>query len=184
MTRAAVAGGLVVAAVAGIALGTGREDDRRPPSAAKQPQPQLAAKPRPKDPAAKARRRPPPRMRGVHVTMRLASDPRKLDEYLSFRGLNAIEIDAKDEGGLVGFVPRAVPLARAIGAAKLYYKPALVAERVHRRGVYLIGRVVTFQDPVLAAERPALAVRRPDGSLWATDGGREWVNPYDRRVWD
>jgi hypothetical protein len=43
--------------------------------------------------------------------------------------------------------------------------------------------VVVFEDPTLSAERPALAVLRPDGSRWLNNGGLGWVNPYDRRVW-
>ena len=54
----------------------------------------------------------------------------------------------------------------------------------HRNGVYMIGRVVCFQDPTLASARPDLAIQRPDGSVWTTSAGLGWVNPYDRRVWD
>ena len=45
-------------------------------------------------------------MRGVHVTMALASLHGKLDEYVALRraGLNTIELDVKDENGEVGFV--------------------------------------------------------------------------------
>ena len=50
--------------------------------------------------------------------------------------------------------------------------------------MYLIGRVVVFQDPHLARARPDLAVRTPGGGIWATSAGLAWVNPYDRRVWD
>jgi hypothetical protein len=49
--------------------------------------------------------------------------------------------------------------------------------------MYLIGRVVVFEDPELSAARPALAVLRPDGSRWLNNAGLGWVNPYDRRVW-
>ena len=59
----------------------------------------------------------PDEIRGVHVTMGLASLPGKLDEYLATPGLNAIELDVKDENGRVGFVPSSVPLARQTGAA-------------------------------------------------------------------
>ena len=55
---------------------------------------------------------------------------------------------------------------------------------MHRKGIYLIGRVVVFQDPYLARARPDLAIQRPDGSVWTTSAGLGWVNPYDRRVWD
>ena len=49
--------------------------------------------------------------------------------------------------------------------------------------MYLIGRVVVFEDPTLSAARPSLAVLRPDGSRWLNNGGLGWVNPYDARVW-
>jgi hypothetical protein len=125
----------------------------------------------------------PAEIRGVHVTMALASLPGKLQEYLALPGLNTIELDVKDENGRVGFVPRSVPLARRTGAAGPYYEAPQVVRRVHERGDYLIGRVVTFEDPVLSEKRPDLAIRTSDGSLWRNNAGLGWTNPYDRRVW-
>jgi hypothetical protein len=125
-------------------------------------------------------------VRGVHVTGALASLPGKLDEYMALtrHGLNTIELDVKDEGGEIAFAPSGVPLAKKTGAVRSYYDPRKVAQRMHRKGIYLIGRVVVFQDPYLARARPDLAVRRSDGSLWTTSAGLGWVNPYDRRVWE
>jgi len=136
---------------------------------------QVASRPRPL----------PVEIRGVHVTGALASLPGKLAEYeaLTKYGLNTIELDVKDEGGEIGFDP-GVALARKAGAVRDYYDPRKVAREMHKKGIYLIGRVVVFQDPYLARARPDMAIRRPDGSVWATSGGLEWVNPYDRRVWD
>lgn len=127
---------------------------------------------------------PPKTIRGVHVTMALASIPGKLDEYLSLSGLNTIQLDVKDENGEIGFVPSAVPLARSIGAAKPYYKPRAVAKRIHAKGMYLIGRVVVMEDPVLSAKRPDLAIRTANGGRWTNHAGLGWSNPYDQRVWD
>ena len=128
----------------------------------------------------------PAEVRGIHVTMALASLDGKIAEYLKLvdEGLNTIELDVKDENGEIGFVPSSVPLARAVGAAKPYYKPREAARLAHRKGVYLIGRVVTFEDPLLAAGRPGLAIKNPDGSNWRNDAGLGWTNPYDKRVWD
>jgi hypothetical protein len=123
-------------------------------------------------------------MRGVHVTMALASIPGKLDEFLSLRGLNTIELDVKDENGEIGFVPSAVPLARQIGAAKPYYRPRVVARKIHTHDVYLIGRVVVMEDPVLSAKRPDLAIHQRGGGRWLNHAGLGWANPYDKRVWE
>jgi hypothetical protein len=125
-------------------------------------------------------------IRGVHVTGPLASLPGKLQEFVAMKkhGLNTIELDIKDEGGEVGFNPRSVPLVERVGAARSYFDPRAVSRLVRRNGLYLICRVVVFQDPQLARGRPDLAIRRTDGSVWTTNAGLAWVNPYDRRVWD
>ncbi|HEU4450335.1 MAG TPA: putative glycoside hydrolase [Gaiellaceae bacterium] len=127
----------------------------------------------------------PSEIRGVHVTMALASIPGKLGEYLSLTGagLTALQLDVKDENGEVAFRRPAVPLARAAGAARTYYDPRRAARRAEARGVYLIGRVVVFEDPVLSRTRPQLAIGRRGGGIWTTSGGLGWTNPYDERVW-
>jgi hypothetical protein len=128
----------------------------------------------------------PAEIRGVHVTMSLASAPGQVEEFLAMSadGLNTLEIDVKDENGDVAFYAEAPVLAQRVGAAQPYYDPAALAETVHDAGVYLIGRVVVFEDPQLAESRPGLAVRTRNGSIWRNNAGLAWTNPYDRRVWD
>jgi hypothetical protein len=171
--RRAVAGGILLALAAGITLGARAVGNGHHSAASSH------ARTRPHEQVSFA----PKEIRGVHVTMGLASLPGKLQHYLAIPGLNTIELDVKDENGRVGFVPSGVPLARRTGAAAPYYKPKQVAEAVHRHGAYLIGRVVTFEDPVLSVERPELAIHSSDGSLWRNNAGLGWTNPYDRRVW-
>ena len=150
---------------------------------------QRAASSRPQAPIRVAKptvRTFPKQIRGVHVTMGLAGLPGKIDQYVGLKayGVNTLEVDVKDENGKVGFVTPQMPkLAREIGAAEPYYDVASVVRKVHQAGMYLIGRVVMFEDPVLSAARPDLAVLRPDGSRWLNNGGLGWVNPYDHRVW-
>ena len=136
-------------------------------------------------PAATGPRSLPIEIRGVHVTMGLASLPGKLEEYADLEqdGLTALELDVKDENGQVGFTAPSLRLARSAGAARSFYRARAAARLVHERGLYLIGRVVVFEDPTLSAARPDLAVRRHDGSVWKDGAGLGWTNPYDRRVW-
>ena len=124
-------------------------------------------------------------VRGVHVTMGLASLPGKLDDYLALQkdGLTAIELDVKDENGQIGFTTHASPLVTKVGATRDFYSPRAVAREVHAHGLYLVGRVVTFEDPLLAHARPDLAIRRSDGSVWEDGAGLAWTDPYDKRVW-
>lgn len=145
-----------------------------------------AASTTPRAAAAGSPRPLPVEIRGVHVTGALASIPGKFREYVGYKryGLNTIELDVKDEGGEIGFAPSDVPLARTVGATRPFYNPKALVALAHRNGIYMIGRVVCFQDPKLAQGRPDLAIQRPDGSVWTTSAGIGWVNPYDRRVWD
>jgi hypothetical protein len=127
----------------------------------------------------------PVELRGVHVTMGLASLPGKFAEYLDLErdGLTAVELDVKDENGQVAFTSRANPLATKVGAARTFYSPRAVAQLAHKRDVYLIGRVVVFEDPILSRARPDLSIRRSDGSVWRDSAGLSWTNPYERGVW-
>ncbi len=127
----------------------------------------------------------PEEVRGVHITMSLASLDGKVDDYLRLTryGLNTIELDIKDEYGDVGFRKPAVPLAHQTGAATRYYDPYEVARAAHARGVYVIGRIVVFEDPVLSEKQPRYAIRTTDGGVWHTAAGLGWVNPYNKGVW-
>jgi len=126
----------------------------------------------------------PDEVRGVHVTMALAGAPGKLEQYIAMKraGLNAIELDVKDENGEIGFLAN-VPLARRVDSAKAYYNAERAVAKIHAAGLYLIGRIVTFEDPLLSLGAPQLAIRRADGSRWLNNSGLGWTNPYDRRVW-
>ena len=184
--RRAVAVGFLLAVTATLAAGAKfviRDDAAAVAGAKDVP---AAAKPAAQPVAVKTPRQLPEEVRGIHVTMALASLDGKLAEYLELvdDGLNTIELDVKDENGEVGFVTSAVPLAREVGAARPYYQPRKAARMIHAKGVYLIGRVVVFEDPRLSAGRPELAIKNPDGSIWHNHAGLGWTNPYDKRVWD
>lgn len=127
----------------------------------------------------------PKEIRGIHVTMGLASLSGKLAQYADLKddGLNTIELDLKDETGAVAFASPEAPLASAIGAAGDFYKPAGVAQELHADGIYVIGRIAVFEDPVLSARRPDMAIQRSDGSRWLNYSGLGWTNQYDKRVW-
>lgn len=164
-----LAGGAVALGARG--LDSGDDPAAKPAAAKKKLQ-------RPERPA------PPADIRGVHVTMALASLPGKLQEYTETLGLNTIELDVKDENGEVAYHELAPSLAKHVGSAKRYYDPVKAATEVHEQGIYLIGRVVCFEDPILSEKRPELAIGSTGGAVWRNDAGLGWTNPYDKRVWN
>jgi hypothetical protein len=177
MRRTAGASALLLSAAA-VAVGArgldsgGQSATKKPAGAAKRQRPMHRG---PEVPAE---------IRGVHVTMALASIPGKLREYASIAGLNTVELDVKDENGEVAFHTLAPTLARRVGAAMRYYDPTKATRHLHKQGIYVIGRVVCFEDPVLAERRPDLAIVTTGGDVWRNHAGLGWTNPYDKRVWD
>lgn len=127
----------------------------------------------------------PTHIRGVHVTMQLASRPAVLQDFVSLAndGLNVLQIDVKDESGEVAFASEFAPLASKIGG-RSYYEPETVLARAKAAGLWTIGRIVVFEDPLLVANRPKWAIKGRGGGVWFDDGGFTWANPYDERVWD
>jgi len=182
-------GALAVVAVTAAVLALGarflNEEDHPAPSTAAAPSSSTTTAPETAAPAAE-RRDVPGEIRGVHVTMALMTLPGKLDEYLKLAkdGATAIEIDVKDENGDVAFSSPYAPLATRIGTARDYYRAKAVARKVHAAGLYLIGRVVVFEDPALTSRKPGFAIRHRNGGIWTNSGGLGWSNQYDERVWD
>jgi hypothetical protein len=174
---------VVALAAAGVALGARflTEGERAHSSADKPAEGGSAEKPEKPTPRAL-----PDELRGVHVTMALLTLDGKLDEYLSYTkyGLTALELDVKDENGEVAFTSRYAPLAKRVGSARNYYRPGPVVAKIRAKGLYLIGRVVVFEDPFLSEKRPDLAIRQQGGGVWRNNAGLGWTNPYDKRVWD
>ncbi|HEY8093252.1 MAG TPA: putative glycoside hydrolase [Acidimicrobiales bacterium] len=105
-----------------------------------------------------------PKTNGVHVSATAWADPRLkagILQMIADGRVNAVELDLKDEEGVVGY-DSAVPLARQIGAVQPSYQLATTLAELHGLGVRVIGRIVAFRDPVLAS------------AAWAA-GNEDWV---------
>ena len=98
--------------------------------------------------------------------------------------LNALVIDIKGDRGLIPY-PSAVPLAGKIGALKVRTVPDLkeMVASLKAKGIYLIGRIVTFKDDLLATSHPQWAVKL-GGGIWKDREGLAWLDPYQREAWD
>src|SRR5262249_4347951 len=97
--------------------------------------------------------------------------------------LNALVIDIKGDRGLIPY-PSAVPLAGKIGALKVRTVPDLkeMVASLKAKGIYLIGRIVTFKDDLLATSHPQWAVKL-GGGIWQDRGAVAWLASYPRDAW-
>ena len=89
--------------------------------------------------------------------------------------INAIELDLKDESGVVGYDSK-VPLANEIGAVQPSYELEQAVREIHEQGGRVVGRVVAFRDPILAnyawehGHREQV-IQAPGGSQYQGYGG-------------
>lgn len=119
---------------------------------------------------------------GVHVTAAAwGYEPlrRGILSMIDAKLVSAVQLDLKDEGGIVGYDSN-VPLARQIGAVRPQYRLREAVADLRSRGVRVIGRIVAFRDPQLAAwawsnDRRDWVVHAKDGGLYGAYGG--FANP-------
>jgi hypothetical protein len=117
-------------------------------------------------------------VRAVHVTARAWADDRLREGVLDLvrtNRINAVELDLKDEGGIVGWNAD-VPYARKIGAVEEIFDLEAAVRQLHEMGARVIGRLVCFRDPIhsqaaWSAGRRAEVVQSPDGRPYALYGG-------------
>jgi hypothetical protein len=125
-------------------------------------------------------------VRAVHVSADAwAYDGLRADvlRLLSEKRINTVELDLKDESGIVGW-RSGVPLASKIGAERDTYDLGAAVKMLHARGARVVGRLVAFRDPVLSEwawthGARELVVQTPDGGAYSGGYGgfTNYVNP-------
>lgn len=128
---------------------------------------------------------PPPQVKGVHVSIWVAANLdlfRKMVDLTKKTELNGLQIDVKDETGMVAYASQ-VPLAEEVRSdlKKGGVDIEKVMDKCWYNDIYPIARIVCFKDPIVASKRKDLAVHARGGGLW---GNGQWLDPYNREVWD
>jgi hypothetical protein len=137
---------------------------------------------------------PPNIIKAVYITGWSAGSKKYLaylDALFKATQTNAVVVDIKDYSGMVSYATG----AQKAKEYKAYY--AQIADinalinHLHAQNIYVIGRVVVFEDPVLARNRPDLAiydklktkeVTKP--IVWENNDSLAWVDPASQEVWD
>jgi hypothetical protein len=118
-------------------------------------------------------------VRAVHITGdAVANDFERFVDMAMTTELNALMIDLKDETGYV-FYDSTDPTAIAAGAVSADYRLSDVVSRADSLGLYVIGRLVIFQDPVAAKSLPEMAVWDSGLNAPYTANGQYFLDPTD-----
>lgn len=117
--------------------------------------------------------------RAVHITGPAAGG--ELDRFIQMAKdteLNALMIDLKDEKGRV-YYDTQNPTALQIGADFGSYNLKDTVARAHAEGLYVIGRLVVFNDPIAASAKPSMAVWDSSTNTAFESRGQFFLDPTD-----
>ncbi len=120
--------------------------------------------------------------KGLYLTA--SSAGARLDHYIELANtteINSYVIDVKNDYGIVSFDSE-VPLASEIGAVEKLYNVENTIKKLHDNNIYAIARIVCFKDPILAKNKPEMAIKNPEGGLYVHNK-MNWVNPYSKEAW-
>ena len=117
--------------------------------------------------------------RAVHISGEAAEeDIDRFFEMAEGTELNALMLDLKDESGLVWY-DSANPVAAEVGAVRAVYDLSEVAVRAEEAGLYLIGRLVVFNDPTAAVRKPEISVWDSATNQPYQSNGQYFLDPTD-----
>lgn len=120
------------------------------------------------------------RARAVHIGGEQARD--EMDRFVDMAmetELNALMIDLKDETGTVFYNSQDPTAIEAGAVATETFDLAATADRAEDLGLYLIGRIVLFNDPIAATQLPELAVWDAATNAPYEANGQYFLDPTD-----
>jgi hypothetical protein len=131
---------------------------------------------------------PPKVIKAVYLTSWSAGSSKRIDYVLQLAkttGVNAVVIDVKDFSGQVAYDTGVLEVALYNGENIKIRDLKGLLKKFHEQGIYTIARVTIFQDPVLAAARPDLAVQNKEGEgIWRDYKGLGWIDPGSQEAWN
>ena len=126
-------------------------------------------------------------IKAIYLTGWSAGTKSKLESTITnikANGFNAVVIDIKDEAGRLSYKSN-VKTAIDIGASQnMISNITNVINLLKENDIYVIGRIVTFKDPLYAKKVQDIAYKKADNSIWIDYSGNNWPNPYNTSSWD
>ena len=105
-------------------------------------------------------------------------------DFVEGTELNAMVLEVKDAWGAVAYNTQ-ISQVLELGTADPRYNVSQILQECHRRGIYTIAYIVTFEDSRLAEAHPEWAVQSASrGGPWRDRRGLKWMDPYRPEVWE
>ncbi len=129
----------------------------------------------------------PEQVKAIYMTSWVAGSPMLRDNLVKLMDeteINTVVIDIKDYTGRISFEVND-PKLQEIGSVERRIRDFRDFITVlHDRGIYVIGRVSTFQDAYYVNKYPQYAVKTKSGAVWKDRKGIKWLDAGAKDVWD
>ena len=128
-------------------------------------------------------------LKAIYMTSWVAGTKNMRDSLVNIidtTEVNSIVIDIKDYSGKIVFTLDGNKKLKDFGSEEVrIHDMQDFIESLHKKGVYVIGRVAVFQDAYFVKHRPDLAVKNANGSaVWKDRKGISWIDAGAREYWD
>jgi hypothetical protein len=126
-------------------------------------------------------------LKAVYMTSWAAGNEKfrkELFDLVDTTDINAVVIDVKDYSGRISFLVEDPDLQKLGSAEKRIPDIKEFIGKLHDKGVYVIGRISSFQDSFLINVHPEWAVKSKDGNIWKDRKSVKWLDPGATPVWD
>jgi len=99
--------------------------------------------------------------------------------------LNAVVIDIKDYSGKISFEVSSEYINKFGSTERRIVDIKEFIDELHKKGIYVIGRLSCFQDAHMVKVHPEFAVKRAsDGKVWTDNKGISWIDPGAEPMWE
>lgn len=122
-------------------------------------------------------------VKSLYMTQCAAASPSLRDHLLKLADdteINSMVVDLKDYSGTVVF---ASPTALPGGRGCTYHDLPKLLQTLHEHGLYVIGRLTVFQDPLYTKTYPEQAVQSAGGGVWHDRKGLAFVDVSSEPYW-
>jgi len=111
---------------------------------------------------------------------------KKITDLIDKTELNTVVIDIKDYTGKIAFNVSNPDLQKFGSTENRIRNIKSLIEELHKKNIYVIGRIAVFQDPFFIKARPDLAVKTLSNknAIWKDRKGMTWIDAGSREFWD
>jgi hypothetical protein len=131
---------------------------------------------------------PPAVIKAIYFTGWSGGSDKKIDYIINLAKtteINAVVIDIKDYTGEISYKTNIDEVNKYSDGVIKIAKPNALIKKLHDNGIYVIGRMATFQDQALSKARPDLALQSiSKNKVWSDYKGISWMDQSSKEVWD